>query len=302
VLDVTTEKILGEPRRQGPAPFGAPVDECVTEQTIGRSVPHDPHERIKELNATLTSTPLRNPTSAHGPRNDSTTAESGIEMSAIVLCISQDRDLMKRLVYSCSAFDMDTLTILCVDRLSDATQRLSPNDCIDAAILDWDLPAPQGLEALLVLLGAAPHLPIIVLGGDPNLVRQLNPIEHGAQDYLLERRTNTDAVICIVHSAIARKSRRMISSADKAPAETRSHSIDDTIRSTDAKAHVGFFRRVANKLTQGINIGTADYLVRLDGSHSSMEDSAAPSDDRGDYMAGVGAAFHDISEARAKGV
>jgi DNA-binding NtrC family response regulator len=223
-------------------------------------------------------------------------------MSAIVLCISQDRDLMKRLVYSCSAFDEDTLTLLCVDRLSNAFQRLRPNDCIDAVILDWDLPAPRGLEALLVLLGAAPHLPIIVLGGDPNLVRQLNPTEHGAQDYFLECRTNTDAVICIVHSAIARKSREMISCGDKTLAETRSNPIGDTIRSTDAKSRVGFFRRVANKLTQGINIGAADYLVRLYGNHSSIGNSAAPTDDRGDYVTGVGATFHDISEARAKGV
>jgi diguanylate cyclase (GGDEF)-like protein len=256
---------------------------------------------LEELNANLISTPLRDPMSAHGPGNYSTTAESCVEMSAIVLCISQDRDLMKRLVYSCSAFDRDTLTILCVDRLSEATQRLRPNDCIDAVILDWDLPARQGLEALLVLLGAAPHLPIIVLGGDPNLAQQMNLIEHAAQDHLLERRTNTDAVICIVHGAIARKSREMISCGDKKPAETRSSSIGDTIRSTDAKSRGGFFGPVANKPTEGINIGAAEHLVRPDGNRSSIEDTAAPSDDRGDYMAGVGAAFHDISEARAKG-
>ena len=60
------------PARHSPAP----VAECVTEQTIGSRVAHDRHESVKELNANLTSTLLRDPMSAHCPRNYSTTAES----------------------------------------------------------------------------------------------------------------------------------------------------------------------------------------------------------------------------------
>jgi len=45
--------------------------------------------------------------------------------------------------------------------------------------MDWDLPGTRGLESLLVLMGAAPQLPIIILGDDPNLLQQMNLAEHG---------------------------------------------------------------------------------------------------------------------------
>jgi hypothetical protein len=59
-------------------------------------------------------------------------------------------------------------------------------------------------------LAAAPHLPNIILGDDPNLLQQMNLVEHGAQDYLLKRRLDADTLIGMVHSAIARKSREGI--------------------------------------------------------------------------------------------
>jgi diguanylate cyclase (GGDEF)-like protein len=258
-------------------------------------------ERLEELNANLTDTAPRDPMSAHGPRNHPATEGSCVEMSAVVLCISHDRDLMRRLADSDSDFAKDTLTILCVDRFSEAARRLSRNESIDAVILDWDVQDIRGLEAFLVLLGAVPHLPIIVLGDEPSLAQQMDLIEHGAQDYLLKRRANTDAVICMVHSAIARKSRERTFLCDKTRAETTSNSIGDPLRSSAAKSGVGFPAPVAYKLTEGINIGSAQHLVRVDGDHSSIEDSATPSVDRGQSMAGVGAAFHGKSAARAKG-
>src|ERR1700724_4203073 len=129
-------------------------------------------------------------------------------MSALVLLITGDRDLMKRLTKSLSDSTEDALTIEYVDRLSDATQRLNLNDSIDAIIMDRDLPTTRGFETLLVLMGAAPHLPLIILGDDPNLLQQMNLVEHGAQDYLLKRRPDADTLICMVRRGGARKNPR----------------------------------------------------------------------------------------------
>jgi diguanylate cyclase (GGDEF)-like protein len=221
-------------------------------------------------------------------------------MSTLVLLVTRDRQLTNRLTKSLSDFAGDALTIESVGHVSEATQRLNQNDGVGAVIMDWDLPGTRGFESVLVLMSAAPQLPIIILGDDPNLLQQLNLVEHGVQDYLLKRSLDADALVGMVHSAIARKSREGILFGDKERAQATLNSIVDTVWSTDAKSRASFLSPFANTLTGGINTGAAEHLIRLDWD-SSIEDSAAPSNDRGDHMAGVGAALHDISEARAKG-
>jgi diguanylate cyclase (GGDEF)-like protein/PAS domain S-box-containing protein len=258
-------------------------------------------------------------------------------MSALVLLITRDRDLMKRLTKSLSAFPEDALTIECVDRLSEATQRLKLNDSIDAVIMDWDLPTTRGFETLLVLMGAAPHLPIIILGDDPNLLQQMNLVEHGAQDYLLKRRLDADTLICMVHSAIARKSREGILFCDKERAQVTLNSIGDGVLSTDGDWRITFLNPIAEHLMGWTNAEAAGrqltevfqvidattrerivpslafevkrgrtmilpancVLVRRDGQESPIEDSAAPIHDRGGRIAGMVVVFHDVSEAQA---
>ncbi len=97
-----------------------------------------------------------------------------VRMSTLVLFVTRDRDLTKRLAESLSDFTDDALTIECVDRVSEATRRLKLDDSVEAVVTDWDLPATRGFKTLLVLMGAAPHLPIIILGNDPNLLQQMN--------------------------------------------------------------------------------------------------------------------------------
>src|ERR1700688_894266 len=258
-------------------------------------------------------------------------------MSALVLLITRDRHLRTRLTKSLSDFTEDVLTIECVDRLSDATQRLNLNDSIDAIIMDWDLPTTRGFETLLVLMGAAPHLPIIILGDDPNLLQQMNLVEHGAQDYLLKRRLDADTLIGMVYSAIARKSRETILFCDKERAQVTLNSIGDAVLSTDANWRITFLNPVAEKLIgwtyaeaaglqltevfQVIDATTRErivpslefevergrtiilppncVLVRRDGHESPIEDSAAPIHDRGGHFAGMVVVFHDVSEAHA---
>jgi DNA-binding NtrC family response regulator len=169
-------------------------------------------------------------------------------MSTLVLLITRDRHLTNRLAKSLSDFAGDALAIESVDHVSGATQRLKQNDGVDAVMMDWDLPGTRGLETLLVLMGAAPELPIIILGDDPNLLQQMNLIEHEAQEYLLKRRLDADTLIGMVHSAIARKSRERILFCDKERAQVTLNSIGDAVLSTDANWRITFLNPVAETL------------------------------------------------------
>jgi diguanylate cyclase (GGDEF)-like protein/PAS domain S-box-containing protein len=258
-------------------------------------------------------------------------------MNTLVLLITRDRNLTNRLTKSLSDFAGDALTIESVERVSEATQRMRGSDGVDAVIMDWDLPGTRGFESLLVLMGAAPHLPIIILGDDPNLLQQMNLVEHGAQDYMLKRRLDADTLIGMVHSAIARKSREGILLCDKERAQVTLNSIGDAVLSTDANWHITFLNPVAEKLT-GWTFAEASgqrltevfqvhdattrerivpclefevgkgrtvilppncVLVRRDGHESPIEDSAAPIHNRNGRVAGLVVVFHDVSEAQA---
>jgi diguanylate cyclase (GGDEF)-like protein/PAS domain S-box-containing protein len=258
-------------------------------------------------------------------------------MSTLVLLITRDRNLTNRLAKSLSDFTGGALTIESVDRVSEATQRIKQKDGVDAVIMDWDLPGTRGFESLLVLLDAAPQLPIIILGEDPNLLQQMNLVEHGAQDYLLKRRLDVDTLMRMVHCAIARKSREGILFCDKERAQVTLNSIGDAVLSTDANWRITFLNPVAERLIgwtyseasgqqltdvfQVIDATTRErivpclelevakgrtvilppncVLVRRDGHESPIEDSAAPIHDRNGRVAGLVVVFHDVSEAQA---
>jgi diguanylate cyclase (GGDEF)-like protein/PAS domain S-box-containing protein len=258
-------------------------------------------------------------------------------MNIHVLLITRDRNLTNRLINLLSDFAGDALTIESVDRVSEASQRMRQNDGVGAVIMDWDLPATRGFESLLVLMGAAPQLPIIILGDDPNLLQQMNLVEHGAQDYLLKRRLDADTLIGMVHSAIARKSREGFLFCDRERAQVTLNSIGDAVLSTDGNWRITFLNPVAEKLIgwtcaeasgqqltdvfQVIDATTREriapclefevgkgrtvilppncVLVRRDGHESPIEDSAAPIHDRSGGVAGLVVVFHDVSDAQA---
>jgi len=258
-------------------------------------------------------------------------------MSTLVLLITRDRNLTDRLTKSMSEFAGDALAIEAAERVSEATQRIKKNGDVDAVIMDWDLPATRGFETLLVLMGAVPELPIIVLGDDPNLLEQMNLVEHGAQDYLLKRRMDPELLIGMVNSAIARKSREGILFCDKERAQVTLNSIGDAVLSTDSDWRITFLNPVAEKLIgwtyeeasgqqltdvfQVIDATTRERIVpclefevgkgrtvilppncvllRRDGHELPIEDSAAPIHDRSGRVAGLVVVFHDVSEAQA---
>jgi len=156
-------------------------------------------------------------------------AGSRVRLSAIVLLITRDRNLTKRLINSMSDLSEGVLAILCVNSLSEATQRLDLNDSIDAVILDCDLAAERHFESLHVLIDTAPDLPIIVLGDDPSLLQQMTLVEHGAQDYLPKRRLNAETLVSTVYIAIARNYRNWILFHDQARSPTEMRNLGDTL-------------------------------------------------------------------------
>lgn len=258
-------------------------------------------------------------------------------MSALVLLITRDGELTTRLTESLASGGGAALSIECVDRLSDATKRLKLNADVKAVVMDWELPSTKGFETLLVLMGAVPHLPIIVLGNDADLVQQMNLVEHGAQDYMLKARLDAPTLTFMVHSAIARKSREGILFSDRERAQVTLNSIGDAVLSTDGRWCITFLNPVAEKLIgwsnaeargrqlteifQVIDAKTRKrivpclefevgkgrtlilppncVLVRRDGHESPIEDSAAPIHDRGGHIAGMVVVFHDVTEVQA---
>jgi DNA-binding NarL/FixJ family response regulator len=110
-------------------------------------------------------------------------------MNVRVLLVTRFRHLSMKV----AASNRDALTIVHVAWLSDAIRRLKQNN-FQAVMVDLDLPDAKGLEALHALTGAAPHLPILVLGND-TVLQQMKMVDHGAHDYLLKHRLDADTLM-----------------------------------------------------------------------------------------------------------
>ncbi len=71
-----------------------------------------------------------------------------------------------------------------VERLGEAVQRLR-EDHFDVVLLDLSLPDSNGLDTVVRLQAAAPHVPIVVLTGlDDDLVG-LQAVRGGVEDFLI---------------------------------------------------------------------------------------------------------------------
>ncbi|MDE3060052.1 MAG: EAL domain-containing protein [Pseudomonadota bacterium] len=75
----------------------------------------------------------------------------------------------------------------------------------DIALLDLSLPGSSGLEALKILHGAAPLLPIVILTGHADEALALTSLKHGAQDYLIKEEVDGHHIRRAARYAIERK-------------------------------------------------------------------------------------------------
>jgi len=75
----------------------------------------------------------------------------------------------------------------------------------DVLLLDLTLPDSRGLDALQIIVKAAPHLPVIVLTGIQDEEIATTAMKMGAQDYLVKNEVNGPVIIRSIRYAIERK-------------------------------------------------------------------------------------------------
>jgi PAS domain S-box-containing protein len=252
-------------------------------------------------------------------------------MNARVLLVTRFRDLSMKVAGS----NRDALTIVHVAWLSDAIRRLEQSD-FQAVMVDLDLPDAKGLEGLHALARIAPHLPILVLGDD-SVLQQMKMLEHGADDYLLKRRLDSDTLMRALHGSIARKAREGVLLNTRRRTQLTLNSIGDGVLSTNNAGLITFINPVAEQLigwmnaegvgrhllevfqvidettrervvprmesrTQGdrtMILPPNRLLVRRDGHELPIADYAALIYDRSNSIAGIVVVIHDLTESRA---
>jgi PAS domain S-box-containing protein len=252
-------------------------------------------------------------------------------MNTRVLLVTRFRDLSMKVAGS----NRDALTIVHVAWLSDAIRRLEQSD-FQAVLVDLDLPDAKGLEGLHALARIVPHLPILVLGDD-SVLQQMKMLEHGADDYLLKHRLDSDTFMRALHGSIARKAKERVLLNNRRRTQLTLNSIGDGVLSTDNAGLITFINPVAEPLIgwmnaegvgrhllevfQVIDATTRErvvprmesrvqsdqtiiwppnrLLVRRDGHELPIEDYAAAIYDRSNSISGMVVVIHDLTESRA---
>ena len=90
------------------------------------------------------------------------------------------------------------------DRLAGALERLT-RPGIDVVLLDLSLPDSDGVETIMRLHNAAPHIPIIALSGNENDRVIQSAVRNGADDFLVKGSFREDSLIRSIGYAIDRK-------------------------------------------------------------------------------------------------
>ena len=233
--------------------------------------------------------------------------------------------------------EVESLSIEHVDRLADATARLKLHAAIQALVVDPSQFGKHELEALRVLMHAAPNMPVLVVGDDSDLTRHAALLAQGAQDLLLKSQLDGGGLRRAVRNAMARKAREVAVFSDNERARVTLASIGDAVLSTDSSWLVSFINPIAEKLmgwtcAQAIGRHVSEVfkvldemtrerlvpqmelaiqkgrtiilpsncvLMRRDGQELHIEHSAAPIHDLSGEFAGMVVIFHDVSESRA---
>jgi diguanylate cyclase (GGDEF)-like protein/PAS domain S-box-containing protein len=258
-----------------------------------------------------------------------------IPQNPLVLLITRDLHLIESITRSCKS---ESLTLECIERLSDAIEQLKFPPVVQALIADISHVDKLELEALRELMGASPSLPVLVVADDDDdLTRNAALLAQSAQDLLLKSYLDGRGFGRAVRNAVARKSREVAVSNDNERARVTLQSIGDAVLSTDSSWRISFINPIAEKLMgwtsaeavgrhlsevfqvldgmsrerlgpqmelaikndRTIILPPNCVLVRRDGQELHIEDSAAPIHDLRGEFAGMVVVFHDVSEARA---
>jgi diguanylate cyclase (GGDEF)-like protein/PAS domain S-box-containing protein len=273
---------------------------------------------------------VRYRTEAPGPAADSRT------LNINVLLIAADAD-DARTVGEALAGERDvSFSVKRVSRLADGLERLR-DDGTSVVLLDLLLPDVHGIGALDSLLAAAPHVPILVFGGerDEDLARQA--VQRGAQDYLLKNHLDGYSLPRALRNVIDRKAAEDALFLERERAQVTLDSIGDAVVSTDLAGRVTYLNSIAEKMTgwpreeargrpvaevlrvvdattrepparnamglaieqnKPVGLAANSVLLRRDGVECAIEDSASPIHNRDGSVIGAVMVFHDASASR----
>lgn len=224
-----------------------------------------------------------------------------------------------------------------VRSLADALTRLQDRG-IDAVLLDLSLPDSQGIASFEQVFAAVPQTPIMTLCTPEDEALALQTLQRGAQGYLLKGRFASYLVAQSLGHIIQRRNVEANLFFERARAEITLNSISDAVISTDMQGAVEYLNVAAEQMTgwlrneaqgqpiervmnlvdvdsgakvanplelvlrehkpMGMKAGTV--LIRRDGSHVAIEDSAAPIIDANQQASGAVIVFHDVTESRSR--
>ncbi|HEY9802469.1 MAG TPA: response regulator [Leptolyngbyaceae cyanobacterium] len=88
-------------------------------------------------------------------------------------------------------------------RLSQALAELQSKE-FDVILLDLSLPDSQGVDTVMQVYTAVPHIPIVVLTGLPDKNLALQAVAKGAQDYLVKGQISPELLVKTIEYAIER--------------------------------------------------------------------------------------------------
>lgn len=224
-----------------------------------------------------------------------------------------------------------------VRSLTDALTRLQEGG-IDAVLLDLTLPDSQSIATFDQVFAAVPQIPIMTLCTPEDETLAQQTLQRGAQGYLLKGQFASYLVAQSLGHIIQRRSVEANLFFERARAEITLNSISDAVISTDMQGSVDYLNVAAEQMTgwlrdeargqpidrvmnlvdvdsgaaaanpvklvlrehkpMGMKAGTV--LMRRDGSHVAIEDSAAPIIDSNGQISGAVIVFHDVTEARSR--
>ena len=88
--------------------------------------------------------------------------------------------------------------------LADALRYLT-NDRFDAILLDLSLPDSRGVETVVKVNAAAPHVPIVVMTGQDDKATAMEAVRRGAQDFLIKGQVGGRLLARAIRYAMERK-------------------------------------------------------------------------------------------------
>jgi diguanylate cyclase (GGDEF)-like protein/PAS domain S-box-containing protein len=259
------------------------------------------------------------------------------ERSARVLLIEDNPAMAERIREALHEPGLRSFEVEWVQQLSEGMQRLS-GDGIAAVLLslsDNHASESYGLEAFHKMHSAAPDIPILILADNEALAKEA--VEGGAQDYIMPSHYDRYSLPRAVRSAIQQKAIESDLFAEKDRSQVTLNSISDAVLCTDVSGRMTFMNIVAENLTgwhredamgkplaeifkiidgdtgmsakdpmeraieenRTVRMTANCILIRRDGSHAAIEDSAAPIRNRGGRIIGAVILFRDVSEARS---